>query len=469
MDSEDVEESQEYRQLLEKIRQRSAIVGVIGLGYVGLPLASTFHSAGYATIGFDADMEVISALERGQSYLEHLPNSTELFRQLSESDKFYATSDMLRLQEVDAILICVPTPLGENFEPDLRYIESCGRSIAAARRPGQLVVLESTTYPGTTREKLLPWILEGDSGSKLGREVFVAFSPEREDPGNKIHQMASIPKLVGGLDISSSNLAAALYESSFEQVIRVRSAEVAEAAKIVENVYRSVNIALVNELKMVLNKMNIDIWEVLDAAQTKPFGFHRFDPGPGWGGHCIPVDPFYLAWKARAVGVNSTFILHAGEINTQMPSYVVQHVQSALNHDMKPLNGSKILLLGIAYKADLGDTRESPAFVIWKLLEESKAAVSYYDPLVPKIKGHLSSQFQFLKGRTGISDDSLPVELASSDCVVVITPHSFFKQEETPPGGRPCSLFAALKSFTGPVVDTRNWVPASWGLKVYKA
>lgn len=287
----------------------------------------------------------------------------------------------------------------------MSYVEACGRSIAQTLRDGQLIVLESTTYPGTTRERLLPCLTS--EGCHLGDSIFLAFSPEREDPGNKTHHMASIPKLVGGLDPSSTIAASALYQAAFEKVLPVTRAEVAEAAKLVENVYRAVNIALVNELKMVLSKMDIDIWEVLDAAETKPFGFHRFNPGPGWGGHCIPVDPFYLTWKARSVGMHTHFIERAGEINIQMPHYVVSHVQRALNDARKPLNGSQVLLLGIAYKPNLGDTRETPAFVIWKLLREMKATVAYYDPLVPEIRGHLSADLAFLQGTRGIDEEQV--------------------------------------------------------------
>eukprot|EP00802_Teleaulax_amphioxeia_P011002 Tamp_11032.p1 GENE.Tamp_11032~~Tamp_11032.p1 ORF type:complete len:340 (-),score=50.62 Tamp_11032:595-1614(-) len=314
-------------------------------------------------MGFDTDPEVIKALEQGESYLEHLHEADALFRHLADSETFTATADMGLLSKADAVLICVPTPLGQHFEPDLSYVEGCGRCIAKGLRAGQLLVLESTTYPGTTRERLLPTIIQGNE--ELREAIFVAFSPEREDPGNKTHAMASIPKLVGGLDDASTAAAAALYAAAFAKVLPVSRAEVAEAAKLVENVYRAVNIALVNELKMVLSRMDIDIWEVLDAAETKPFGFHRFNPGPGWGGHCIPVDPFYLTWKARSVGMHTHFIERAGEINIQMPHYVISHVQRALNDARKPVNGSRVLLLGVAYKPNLGDTRETPGAFFW--------------------------------------------------------------------------------------------------------
>ena len=267
-------------------------------------------------LGFDTDTTVVAALERGESYLEHLKHSGALFRHLAESQSFTATSDMTRLSEADAVLICVPTPLGEHFEPDLSYVEACGRGIAGTLRAGQLIVLESTTYPGTTRERLLP-VLTAEHPEHADT-IFVAFSPEREDPGNTTHVMATIPKLVGGLNTQSTVATMALYQAAFDQVLPVARADVAEAAKLVENVYRAVNIALVNELKMVLSKMDIDIWDVLDAAETKPFGFQRFNPGPGWGGHCIPVDPFYLTWKARSVGMHTHFIERAGEINIQV-------------------------------------------------------------------------------------------------------------------------------------------------------
>lgn len=461
--------------LVASIEARQAIVGVMGLGYVGLPLASTFHRAGFKTIGFDTDSEIVKDLNAGRSYLEHLPDSEALFRSLADSDMFSATSDMGRLKEVDVAIICVPTPLGPSMEPDLHYVEECTRRIAENFKHGQLIVLESTTYPGTTRERLLPIISNTPAAPVLGKDVFLAFSPEREDPGNKSHQMKSIPKLVGGLDDASTEAACALYKAAFERVYRVSRAEVAEAAKLLENIYRAVNIALVNELKMLLHKMSIDVWEVLDAAETKPFGFHRFNPGPGWGGHCIPVDPFYLTWKARSLGMSSHFIEHAGEINIQMPSYVVSHIQRALNADRKPLNGSNILILGIAYKPNIGDTRETPALEIWRLLHEQQGKVSYFDPLVPKIKGHLKPDLQFLHGSEGISEAAIAGRVAESDAIVVVTPHDCFLAptlgKRAPDGSvkEVSKLGAALKEFLGPIIDTRNWIPPEWGRRVFKA
>ncbi|MFV2073703.1 MAG: nucleotide sugar dehydrogenase [Thermoanaerobaculales bacterium] len=413
--------------LLTKIQDRSATVGIIGLGYVGLPLALAFAEKGFHVLGFDVDPEKVDKINRGESYIKHLDadrlsratghapdsevsNNSKLKTQ--NSNPFSATTDFGRLAEPDAILICVPTPLGPHKEPDMRYVESSARAVAATLRPGQLVILESTTYPGTTDDLLKP-ILESpntddfeenssDQSTKncdgvlrienselripqlcCGTHFFLAFSPEREDPGNPSYGATNTPKVVGGVDETSGDLAQALYDQIVERTVRVSSACAAEATKLMENIFRAVNIALVNELKIIFDRMDIDIWEVLDAAETKPFGFMRFNPGPGWGGHCIPLDPFYLAWKARETGVPTKFIELAGEINTRMPEFVVEKLQLALNERGRALNGAKVLLLGLAYKKDIEDPRESPAFELIQRLLELGAEVAYHDPHIP--------------------------------------------------------------------------------------
>ncbi len=344
--------------ILNRINAKSACVGVVGLGYVGLPLLAAFHRAGFAVLGFDIDPAKIEALKRGENYLKHLGD--KLVSDMISAGRFDVTADFARLAEPDAILICVPTPLGDHLEPDLSFVEKTAQEIAKALRAGQLVVLESTTYPRTTREVVLPQLEAG--GLRCGKDFYLAFSPEREDPGRKDWPTHLIPKLVGGIDEASAQVAAALYRQAIELVIPVASAEIAEAAKLLENIYRAVNIALVNEMKMVLSAMDIDIWQVIAAASTKPFGFQPFYPGPGLGGHCIPIDPYYLTWKAHEVGMPTRFIELAGEINRKMPDYVVQRTALALNERGKPIKGTKILILGLAYKPDVDDVRESPSF-----------------------------------------------------------------------------------------------------------
>jgi UDP-N-acetyl-D-glucosamine dehydrogenase len=365
--------------LSDKIKDNSAVVGIIGLGYVGLPLARAFWSAGMKVMGFDVDPEKVELLNAGKNYLKHF--GEDFVSTMSVTDRFNATADMGRLGEADIIIVCVPTPLGKHLEPDLSFIEITTDSIAKTLRKGQLVVLESTTYPRTTREIMLPR-LEA-KGLKCGTDFYLAFSPEREDPGRKDHNTQSIPKLVGGIDKISGELAVAVYRKAIKSVIPVSSAEVAEAAKILENVYRAVNIALVNEMKMVLDKMDIDVWEVIDAAATKPFGFQAFYPGPGLGGHCIPIDPYYLTWKAREVGMPTRFIELAGEVNHLMPEYVVNKVSLALNDAGKSVKNSRILVLGLAYKPDVDDVRESPSFELMTQLAELGAKLDYNDPHVP--------------------------------------------------------------------------------------
>ncbi len=420
-------------ELARRIEQRTARVAVVGLGYVGLPLAETFAWGGFPVLGFDVDEEKVARLLRGESYIGHI--CPERVEELVRSGRFDATCDPDRFAEADAVVICVPTPLGEAREPDLSYIVKTGETLCPHLRAGQLVVLESTTYPGTTEDLLLP-ILER-SGLKAGRDFFLAYSPEREDPGNRDFATRNIPKVVGGLNETSRRLAVALYEPVVDGVVPVSGTRVAEACKILENTYRAVNIALVNELKGVFAAMGIDIWEVIAAAKTKPFGFQPFYPGPGLGGHCIPIDPFYLTWAARRHGLNTRFIELAGEINTAMPRYVVERVAEALNDEGKAVKRSRVCVLGVAYKKDVDDPRESPAFAILELLRDRGAAVSYNDPHVPALP-------RMRHHRMRLSSQPLTPEfLESQDCVVIVTDHSAYDFDEV-------VRHARL------VVDTRN-------------
>src|SRR5215208_4352436 len=400
--------------LAGKISNGSAVVGVIGLGYVGLPLLNAFHQGGHRVVGFDVDAKKIQMLKKGENYLKHLGET--LFRPMLASGRFDATSDASRMGECDVLISCVPTPLGPHLEPDLSFIENTTDDIAKTLRAGQLIILESSTYPGTTREVMLPR-LEA-RGLKCGRDFFLAYSPEREDPGRKDHNTQTIPKLVGGIDKVSGDLATALYRRAIKQVIPVSSAEVAEAAKILENTYRAINIALVNEMKVVLSAMGIDVWEVIAAASTKPFGFQAFYPGPGLGGHCIPIDPFYLTWKAREVGHTSRFIELAGELNRSMPDYVVQRTVLALNERSRSVKGSRILVLGLAYKPDVDDVRESPSFELIEKLEHLGAHVDYNDPLVPQT--HKMRRYDLQMHSVPLT----PENLKSYDCVLIATNHS---------------------------------------------
>jgi len=403
--------------LAAAIAKRRATVGVVGLGYVGLPLALTFAEAGFPVLGFDVDAAKVEQLGRGESYVDHAPAAR--LAPLVAAGKLAASADFDRLGEADALLLCVPTPLTPQREPDVSYVVATARAAAATLRRGQLVVLESTTYPGTTDE-LLRGELEA-SGLVCGQNFFLAYSPEREDPGNACYGTADIPKVVGGVDAASGDLAEALYAAALKAgVVRVSSARAAEATKLTENVFRGVNIALVNELKMVYDRMGIDVWEVLDAAETKPFGFMRFNPGPGWGGHCIPVDPFYLSWKAREYGASARFIELAGEINVAMPQYVVGKLQGALNERGKPVKGSKVLVLGLAYKKDVADPRESPAFEILDLLLGLGAEVSYHDPHIP-----VAPAMRSWPDLPEMRSVELTAEvLGEVDAVVVVTDHS---------------------------------------------
>jgi UDP-N-acetyl-D-glucosamine dehydrogenase len=401
------------RELKSRIEDRSAVVAVVGLGYVGLPLAGAFHSAGFQVVGFDTDEKKIEILDRGETYLDHV--GVELSRSFISSGRFEGTSDPTCFARCDSIHLCVPTPLDEENQPDLGYVENSTRVLAEHIEGGTLVVLESTSYPGTTREVVLP-ILE-ERGFRLGENLFVAFSPEREDPGRKDHELREIPKLVGGLDEASMDISELLYRAAFRSVHPVESAEIAEAAKILENIYRSVNIALVNEMKVIMERMGIDIWTVIEAASSKPFGFHPFYPGPGLGGHCIPIDPFYLSWKAKQVGIPTRFIELAGEINNNMPGYVLSRIGEALQQHNKRIDGARVLILGIAYKPNINDSRETPAAEILKQLKEKGAQVSYHDPHIPSFPAMRRYSFD-------LSSVELTAEhLASLDCVVIVTDH----------------------------------------------
>ncbi len=368
--------------IMSKIQNRRAIIGIIGLGYVGLPLALAFAEKGFTVKGFDIDFKKVDAINRGESYISYI-NATRI-RKVLKSKKISATDDFSRLGEPDVIIICVPTPLTPQRDPDMSYIVNTTEQIKTCLRTGQLVVLESTTYPGTT-EELVKDRLE-KTGLICGRDFFLAFSPEREDPGNPTFYTTNIPKIVGGVDQDSGDLAEALYEKVIKKTVRVVNARTAEAVKLTENIFRAVNIAMVNELKIIYERMNIDVWDVLDAASTKPFGFMRFNPGPGWGGHCIPLDPFYLSWKARECGMETKFIELAGEVNRRMPEYVVSRLQQALNQRGKSVKGSRLMIIGLAYKKNISDDRESPAYRIIPQLIAMGANVSYHDPLVPAIR-----------------------------------------------------------------------------------
>jgi UDP-N-acetyl-D-glucosamine dehydrogenase len=401
-------------ELRAKLEKCTARVAVLGLGYVGLPLAETFSWAGYPVLGFDIDPDKVAKLQNGESYIGHI--CSERVQELAEGGRFQATTNEGALAGADALVICVPTPLGEAHEPDLSFVINTARTIRGHLRRGQLVVLESSTYPGTTDEVVRP-ILE-ESGLEAGKDFFLAYSPEREDPGNRDFSTRNIPKVVGGIDDTSRDLAVALYTPVVTGVVPVSSARVAEACKILENTYRAVNIALVNELKTVFEAMKIDVWEVIGAARTKPFGFQAFYPGPGLGGHCIPIDPFYLTWAARKYGIHTRFIELAGEINTAMPKYVVDRVAEALNEQAKAIRGSRVCILGVAYKRDVDDPRESPALPIMEQLKERGALVSYNDPHIPRLP-------RMREHNLNLCSAELTADfLAQQDCVVVITDHS---------------------------------------------
>ncbi len=426
---------------LERLSARTAKIGVIGLGYVGLPLSLLLSEAGFKVTGFDIDERKITELEAGRSYIFRIPE-TEI--QEARRQGFRATAEFAQLTQQDAIILCVPTPLTGHREPDLSYIENTAKAIAPWIQEGQLVVLESTTYPGTTEDVLIPLL---EAGNKLGLKVqtagqpaehgvfYVAFSPEREDPGNTDVARRDIPKVVGGHEPIATELAATLYEGIFTRSVRVSTTRVAEMTKLLENIYRCVNIALVNELKVLSLRMGVDIWEVIDAASTKPFGFHPFYPGPGLGGHCIPIDPFYLSWKAKEYDFNTRFIELAGEVNEAMPEFVTQQVAKALNQHRKAVNGSKILMLGMSYKRDIDDLRESPSLTIIELLREEGADICYNDPYHPTVG----------RGRHyNLNMTSTPLDnLEQYDCVLIVTDHSDYDYED-------------IVKRSQLVVDTRN-------------
>src|SRR3984885_9195101 len=401
--------------LEEKIRNRTARVGVIGLGYVGLPLAMEFAKAGFSVTGIDIQPSKVSQLNRGESYVQDVP--TDTLKKWVSGGKFRATSDFSVISTLDTINIAVPTPLRKTKDPDMSYIVSACQETAKYLGPGKLVILESTTYPGTTDELVLP-MLEA-SGGKVGEDFFLCFSPERVDPGNAQYQTANIPKVVGGITPACTQLGALFYAQALETVVPVSSTRVAEMVKLLENTFRMINIGLVNEMALMCDRMGINVWEVIDAAATKPFGFMPFYPGPGLGGHCIPIDPFYLSWKTRQAGIEARFIELAGYINGQMPHFVVDKIQNALNNHMKPLKGSRIHILGVAYKRDIDDVRESPALDIIHLLGRRGAIVSFSDPYVPVLRadGFLSHSMEAIDAETAAG---------WADCVVIVTDHKAF-------------------------------------------
>lgn len=433
--------------LINKIKSKEAKIGVIGLGYVGLPLVIEFCRANFKVIGFDIDPEKVELLKQGKSYIRYI-NASEITQ---NSKHFLPTSDFSKLSEVDCIVICVPTPLNKNREPDMSYVFNTAETIAKYLRKNQLVVLESTTYPGTTDEDMR--IILEKTGMKAGKDFYLAYSPEREDPNNKYYSTSTIPKVVGGYTEKCLAVAQALYTAIVVKTVPVSSTKVAEATKLLENIYRSVNIALVNELKILFDKMGIDIWEVIEAAKTKPFGFQAFYPGPGLGGHCIPIDPFYLTWKAREYEFSTRFIELAGEINTAMPHYVVEKITEVLNEKRRSINSSKILILGIAYKKDVDDQRESPALRIIQLLKERGADVNYNDPHVPVCKRHrhypdINMQSVALTEKT----------LKNADITILLTDHSNYDYD-------------FIEKHAPLIVDTRNAFKHN-GLKnrkIYKA
>ncbi len=428
--------------LLDRIHKRQTKVGIIGLGYVGLPLARCFADKGFSVLGFDIDAAKVARLMRGESYIGHIPAA--VIKGMRQAG-FEATNRFERLAEADAILICVPTPLTEAREPDLQFVVQSAEAVGRALRPGQLVVLESTTYPGTTRQVVKPILERG--GLEAGQDFFLAFSPEREDPGNPQFAAPTIPKVVGGLTPTCQELGVALYGQVMGRVVPVSTPEVAEACKILENTYRAVNIALVNELKVLYDRMGIDVWEVIEAARTKPFGFQAFYPGPGLGGHCIPIDPFYLTWVARRFGLSTRFIELAGEVNTAMPHFVVSKVADALNDRGQAVKGSKIALLGMAYKKDVDDPRESPGFELLELLHQKGAVLSYNDPHIPRLPSMRNHPHMDL-----VSQPLIPAYLQKQDCVLIVTDHSSYDWS-----------FIVENSLL--VVDTRN---ATRSVKVHR-
>ncbi len=416
--------------LLEKAQDKSAVFGVMGFGYVGLPLAVELADAGYSVVGFDVSQEVVELVNSGESHVQDVP--TKRLKPFVESGRISATTDMGRLGEVDAISICVPTPLSKTKDPDVSYILAAADAVTKAVRKGQAVILESTTYPGTTRELLLPRI-QGRN-LEVGRDVFLAFSPERVDPGNAKWKTKNTPKVVGGVTPACLRVVQTLYEPVFDTLVPVSSPEAAELVKLLENTFRSINIGLVNEMAIVCDKLGVDVWEVIDAAATKPFGFMKFTPGPGLGGHCIPIDPHYLAWKMRGLNYRTRFIEVAGEVNAEMPAFWVRKVAEQLNDGAKSVRGSRVLIIGVAYKRDIDDVRESPAIDILKLLQQQGAEVLYHDPYVPGLN------------QDGLALKSVPLTpeaVANADCVEITTDHSDLDYE-------------MIGAKARRVVDTRN-------------
>src|SRR3990172_6685784 len=431
-----------FDKLMSGLQKKTARIGVIGLGYVGLPIVLRFCEERFQVIGFDVDQEKVKSLKAGRSYIRHIPSAKIASLVRGSKASFSATSDMSRLSEADVLIICVPTPLSDKREPDLSYVEETAREIAKRLRPGQLISLESTTYPGTTDELVLP--LFTSKGLKAGSDFFLVFSPEREDPGRIDFTTKTTPKIVGGVTPRCLKLGSELYSKIVDRVVRVSDTRVAEMSKLLENIYRSVNIALVNELKMLCDRMGIDIWEVINASRTKPFGYQAFYPGPGLGGHCIPIDPFYLTWKAREYNFSTRFIELAGEINTNMPYYVVKRTIYALNDQGKSIKGAKILILGLAYKKDVDDARESPSLKLIELLKEKGAEVDYNDPYIP-----LPPRMRKYK----LTKGSVPLEaetLKGYDCVVIATDHSGYDPE-------------FLVENSKLIIDTRNLIRNSAG------
>jgi len=424
--------------LKSKLDSQDAVVGVVGLGYVGLPLVLAYASAGHRTIGVDIDQKKTDAINAGHSYIKHI--GADSIQRAVANKLLTATTDFQHLREVDAIILCVPTPLDRHFEPDLSYVIATIEAVVPHLQPGQTISLESTTYPGTTEEELVSRIEA--AGFTVGKDIFVVYSPEREDPGNPEYAATNIPKVVGGHTAACSQAGQALYGSVFDAVVPVSSTQVAELTKLLENIYRAVNIGLVNELKIVAHKMGIDIWEVIHAASTKPFGFKPFYPGPGLGGHCIPIDPFYLTWKAREFGVHTRFIELAGEINRAMPQYVIDRCIDALNGRKKSVNGSRVLLIGLAYKPNVDDDRESPSYELLEHLQGLGAEIDYYDPHVPVILP--TREHSHWAGKQSVTWDEATIR--SYDLVLIATWHDVLDAEE-------------LKQWANLIVDTRNAIP----------
>ena len=431
------------KQILTRINDRSATVGVIGLGYVGLPLAVEFARAGFQVIGFDVSQRVCDTLNGGTSHIQDVPSKE--VAAFVKSGHFRATTDAAGLAKADALSIAVPTPLGKTHDPDMSYVQAAAATVAQVAHPGLLVVLESTTYPGTTREVVLPLLTA--AGFTVGTDIFLAFSPERVDPGNPTYNTRNTPKVVGGITPDCTELATALYASCIETIVAVSSTETAELVKLLENTFRSVNIAMANEMAIVCDKLGVDVWEVIDAAATKPFGFMKFTPGPGIGGHCIPLDPHYLAWKMRTLNYKTRFIELAGEINSAMPTFVVEKIAYALNAVKKPVNGSHVLVIGVAYKRDIDDVRESPALDVIRLLEAQGAVVDYHDPYVKTVReesdGHLPPDANAMGPRLRHSVAFTPDALKAADVVVIVTDHKSID-------------YQAIADHASAVVDTRN-------------